>query len=213
MSRLVERRKAEWDKMMKKVIYDAAMAVLNEHGFEGLKMDRVAKAAEVATGTLYNYFKDKNALLLDVLESKFDHIYQGFLEALRRGMTPKEKLEIFVRQYLTSIRRYRSLIMIVNAAEGLSLPIKTSVNKRREKIHKLFAEIIEQGIEQGSFRQLDPLKAARFLFGALNGFLLSIILENEDPQTIASDYSECVTLIFSGLIAPKIDLEPHEDQG
>lgn len=213
MSRLVEKRKAEWDKMMKKLIYEATMAVLNEHGFDGLRMDRVAKAAEVATGTLYNYFKDKNALLLDVLELKFDLIYQEFLEALKHGMTPKEKLEIFVRQYLTSIRRYRSLIIIVTAAEGLSLPIKTSVNKRREKIHKLFAEIIEQGIEQGFFCQLDPLRAARFLFGALNGFLQSIILEDEELQTIESDYSECMTLIFSGLIAQKKSLEPYDDQG
>jgi len=187
--------------MMKKVIYEATMIVLNEHGLDGLRMDRVAKAAEVATGTLYNYFKDKNALLLDALETKFDLIYQEFLEALKHGITPKEKTEIFVRQYLTSIRKYRSLIIIVTAAEGLSLPLKTRVSMRREKIHKLFAEIIEQGIEQGFFRQLDPLRAARFFFGALNGLMQSIILEDEDPHTIESDFFECMTLIFSGLIA------------
>ena len=45
MSKPAEKRKAEWDQMMKQSIYEATMTVLNENGFDGLRMDRVAKAA------------------------------------------------------------------------------------------------------------------------------------------------------------------------
>lgn len=201
MSRLAEKRKAEWDKMMKKVIYEAAIAVLNEHGFDGLKMDRVAKAAEVATGTLYNYFKDKNELLLNVIDSKFEPMHQEFLEVINSGMSPTEKLETFVHRFLNSITKYRSLVVIITAAEGLSLPVKAGVNKKRETIHRLFAEIIEQGIEKGLFRQLDPLKTARLIFGTINGLAHSTIHGNAHPRTVESDVSECMTLLFSGLLA------------
>ncbi len=201
MSKLAKKRKAEWDKMMKKVIYEAAMAVLNEHGFDGLRMDRVAGAAEVATGTLYNYFKDKNELLLDVIESKFDPLEQEFQEVLNSGMSPTEKLETFVRRFLDSLTRHQSLVIIVTAAEGLSVPLKTGVNAKREMIHRLFAEVIEEGIEQGLFRRLDPLRTARLIFGAINGLVHSTIHGNEDPRTIESDVSESMTLILSGIIA------------
>ena len=71
MPTLAKKRKTEWDIMMKNAIFEATMAVLSEHGFEGLRMDRVAKAAEVSTGTLYNYFKNKDELLLHVMDSLF----------------------------------------------------------------------------------------------------------------------------------------------
>ena len=45
------------------------MAVLRKYGVEGLRMDRVARAAEVAIGTLYNYVKDKDALIFNVVDT------------------------------------------------------------------------------------------------------------------------------------------------
>ena len=84
MPTLAKKRKTEWDVMMKNAIFEATMAVLGEHGFEGLRMDRVAKAAEVSTGTLYNYFKNKDELLLHVLDTRFEPILQEFLKIIKR---------------------------------------------------------------------------------------------------------------------------------
>ncbi len=50
--------------MSKKVqILEATERLLAQHGFEHLSMQLVAKEAEVATGTIYRYFSDKNDLL------------------------------------------------------------------------------------------------------------------------------------------------------
>jgi TetR/AcrR family transcriptional regulator, repressor of fatR-cypB operon len=45
------------------VIYEATLKIVLETGFNGLKMADVAKAAKLATGTLYIYFKNKEVLI------------------------------------------------------------------------------------------------------------------------------------------------------
>lgn len=58
-----------------KAIHDSAMKLVNRTGFVGLKMAEVAKEANIATGTLYIYYKSKEALINDVyIETKKDII-------------------------------------------------------------------------------------------------------------------------------------------
>ena len=68
MARLSERRRELLTSMMQDSIYEAVAAVLAEHGIRGMTMDRVAEQAEVAKGSLYNYFPNKQALLQFVHE-------------------------------------------------------------------------------------------------------------------------------------------------
>lgn len=49
-------------------ILDAAAAVFAEHGFHVTTIKDIAKAAEVADGTIYNYFSNKTALMIGILE-------------------------------------------------------------------------------------------------------------------------------------------------
>ncbi|WP_092435868.1 TetR/AcrR family transcriptional regulator [Williamwhitmania taraxaci] len=54
-----------------KAIHRAAMMLVIETGFSGLKMADVAKEAGMATGTLYIYYKSKDELINDIyLETK-----------------------------------------------------------------------------------------------------------------------------------------------
>ena len=50
-------------------ILDAALTVFAERGFEAARLDDVAAQAGVAKGTLYLYFKDKEALFEEVVRS------------------------------------------------------------------------------------------------------------------------------------------------
>jgi AcrR family transcriptional regulator len=199
MPTLAKKRKIEWDVMMKNAIFEATMAVLGEFGFEGLRMDRVAKAAEVSTGTLYNYFKNKDELLLHVLDTRFEPTLQEFLKIIKSNVSPPEKLEAFVREFLMSMQHHRSLVIIILSAEGLSLPIKTGSNEKRDFSLTILADIIKQGVEQGLFRPFDPLRTAQLIFGAMRGLVQSRIDADYEPLIVESDISECMDLFFSGL--------------
>jgi AcrR family transcriptional regulator len=201
MTKLAKKRKTEWDQMMKRSIYEATMTVLNENGFDGLRMDLVAKAAEVATGTLYNYFRDKDELLLHVIDTRFEPIRQAFSEIRDSHRSPPEKFEDFVRAHLNFVAEYRSLVIIITTAEGLSRAVKKGANAKREKVRRILAEIIDQGINQGLFRPFDSMLAARLILGAINGLVEAIINNSVETMDFEKNISECMKLFFSGLLA------------
>lgn len=201
MSKPAKKRKSEWDQMMKRSIYEATMTVLNENGFDGLRMDRVAKAAEVATGTLYNYFRDKDELLLHVIDTRFEPIRQAFSEIRDSPRTPSEKLEDIVRAHLNFVEEYRSLVIIITTAEGLSLAVKKGANAKRKTVRRIYAEIIDQGIDQGLFSPFDSMLAARLILGAVNGLVEAIINNSVETKDFEKNVSECVNLFFSGLLS------------
>ena len=70
-------------------ILDAGRSVLLERGFEGASTNRIAAAAGVGPGSLYQYFPDKEAILERVVERAMDaleaRITRAFLGSLRAG--------------------------------------------------------------------------------------------------------------------------------
>ena len=85
MSLLTEKRRAASEELMQEGILSAATAVLGEVGFQALTMERVARAAGVAKGTLYNYFKDKDDLVGQVIEFAFAGLVEQVETAMRAG--------------------------------------------------------------------------------------------------------------------------------
>ncbi len=61
----------------KQAILDAALTVFAERGFEAARLDDVATRAGVAKGTLYLYFKDKEALFEELLRGAVSPILEG----------------------------------------------------------------------------------------------------------------------------------------
>jgi len=63
-------------------IYREALEMVVNEGFEGLSMQKLAKAAGVSPATIYIYFKDKEDLLLQLhkreLDKYFAYIMDGF---------------------------------------------------------------------------------------------------------------------------------------
>ncbi len=90
--RLTAIRKQALDEMMKEALFEATVAVLSEHGVDGMTMDRVALAAGVAKGSLYRYFRSKRDLLEFVYAKMIDPIFQDLDEIVATEQPAIEKL-------------------------------------------------------------------------------------------------------------------------
>jgi AcrR family transcriptional regulator len=90
-------------------ILDAALEEFTARGYEGARLDDVAKRAGVAKGTIYLYFADKEALFQDLVRSMV-HPVLGTLEHLREVDIPARllvegMLNTFVREILGTRRK------------------------------------------------------------------------------------------------------------
>jgi len=58
-------------------IIEAASRLFREQGYEDVKMEAIATAAEVATGTIYNYYRNKGDLLVAIVSLEVEEVLKA----------------------------------------------------------------------------------------------------------------------------------------
>ena len=93
------RRKAKQDRSRKTVeaLLEAAARVLQQRGYASATTNRIAEAAGVSVGTLYEYFADKEALFDTLIERQIEAIVAAIAGA---GLDPKEPLAVVLQRLL-----------------------------------------------------------------------------------------------------------------
>ena len=151
-------------------ILKAALKVFAEKGFYNTRISEIAKEANVADGTIYLYFKNKDDLLISLFEEEIGKICQSMREEMNKTNDLVEKLRIFALNHLNRILKNREL------AEVIQVELRQSAKFMREYVNKgfpeyinLVREIIREGQEKGVFRNdVAPGIVKRAFYGALD---------------------------------------------
>ena len=159
--RLSKARKEYVTAMMKDTIFEAAGSVLEEHGVHGITMDRVANVAGLAKGSLYNYFHDKDDLLQFIYARLVEPFLQTIEEIAAEQSSAPEKLEKILRTALESSDKHKAAIRLLMETDQ-EHEVRKSV---RPRILRIFSEIFEHGIIEGSFRPHSVAHTARMFLG------------------------------------------------
>ncbi|EGU18441.1 TetR family transcriptional regulator [Vibrio mimicus SX-4] len=144
---------AHCDKQLQILI--AAEKLIAEQGFQGLSMHKVAKEANVATGTIYLYFRDKDHLLTEVRLHVSQRIADAVQANIQDDMSLQERFRTMWLNIWTLAGSSRDIIS--NRVQYESLPTTTCCNVR-ELEQKMFAKVellFDQGKQQGLFKPLD----------------------------------------------------------
>src|SRR5215217_4081999 len=130
----------------REAILRAATSVFAEKGFFNSKVADIAKAAGVADGTVYLYFKNKD----DVLHSIFDRAMDEFIAEGRRelGMMdkPEDKLRRIAELHLERLGADRNMAIV------FQVELRGSIKFMQEFSAAGFSEyldIIKATIEEG----------------------------------------------------------------
>ncbi len=182
-------------------ILKAAIKVFAKKGFYATRVSEIAKAAGVADGTIYLYFKNKDDVLITIFEDGLKQL----LEILQRVAESDESFESRVTRIielqLGLLEDQRDL------AEVITVNLRQSSRLLKQYAAPLFmqyidviAGVIREGQEAGAFRQdLNPRVVARSLFGALDAILLTWALGDGDPAALRKAATHCASLILEGL--------------
>lgn len=162
-------------------ILRAATGVFAEKGFFNSKVADIAKAAGVADGTVYLYFKNKD----DILHSIFDRAMDKFIAEGRRELadldSPEDRLRRIATLHLERLGADRDMAIV------FQVELRGSIKFMQEFSAAGFAEYldiirktIEEGQKSGVFRNdLKPILCAKMLYGALDEMVTNWILSNK----------------------------------
>ncbi len=143
-------------------IADAALELFLDRGIAGTSMGAVARAAGVATGTLYLYYQNKDEVIVACAE-KFaaDHLAHAE-KLLRSRRAPARKLKEYVLVRFDIWRRFTGFSTgAVELREAVLRLRPAAVARYEEQFLQTLAELIAAGVASGRFRARDPGRAAR----------------------------------------------------
>jgi AcrR family transcriptional regulator len=106
-------------------ILAAALHEFSAAGFAATRLDDVARRAGVAKGTIYLYFKDKEALFQDLIRFNLMPVMGAFEAALKSDLPLRtivdQAIEIFVREIYGTHRKEVMRLIITEGARFPSL--------------------------------------------------------------------------------------------
>jgi TetR/AcrR family fatty acid metabolism transcriptional regulator len=169
------------------LILDAAIQVFAEKGFHRATIKEVAKVAGIADGTIYNYFENKTALLLGILDRMNQTPEREGHFAQAREMWLAASLEEWVRDYLrqrfammepAGLQIFQAVLPEVLSNEEVRRQYQQQiVQPTYELAERYFAEQIGRG---------DAQEAALTL-RLVSGMFLGVVIQRliGDPQLLA----------------------------
>ncbi len=181
-------------------ILAAATDVFARNGFFGSQVADVARAAGVAAGTVYLYFKSKDDLLVSIFERTMTSAIAEGREALAGLPDPESRLRRIARLHLARLGADRQLAVVfqVELRQTTKFMAQFSATYLREYLG-MIRDIISDGQAAGRFRaDISPTLAAKVLFGALDEMATNWVL-SERQYDLCSQADEVVDLIARGL--------------
>lgn len=138
-------------------ILSAAFEEFAANGYAAARLDRVARRARIAKGTVYLYFPSKSRLFQAVVRSLIRPVPDDFQSIVAASPVPASQLlaEFIARQYsgLVGNRKAREIVRLLIAESG-KFP-ELSELYRREVIDpgmRAIGLLLEKGIASGEFR-------------------------------------------------------------
>ena len=183
-------------------ILRAAESVFAEKGYIQATISEIAKLSNVSEGTIYEYFKNKDDLLLSIPEQRFkEHIAQS--EEIFKLKTPLRKLRRFIRYhfylYMTEPNFLKVFLLHIQLSQRF---YGSHVYKTFQQYTQIITDVLEEGKKDGSIRTNVNTRVFKNLFlGVFSHMALRWLILGEEAETDKMREIDEVVLLLSRAVA------------
>lgn len=176
-------------------ILTAAMELFKEKGYEKTTVSDIVKAAGIAQGTFYIYYKNKEDVFISVIENTREKIIEQLIDVQKRNdLNAIDKMNLIIRLEFDINRTQDDLILQLHLEKNSGIHLQFIINT----IHKLvpiYTSVIEQGVKEGLFDIKYPKEAAEYMLVATKfmfdpGIFNTNLEELQIKSKAAEDISE-----------------------
>jgi TetR/AcrR family fatty acid metabolism transcriptional regulator len=175
--------------------------VFAKSGFSDARVSEVAKAAGVADGTIYLYFKSKDELLVSLFEDRVERLLAYMREELPKLDGAPARFRRVIELQLGLLEGERDL------AEVVTVILRQSTKLLKEYAAPKFmayldaiARVVAEGQKAGDFRDdVAPHLVARATFGALDGIALTWALGKAEQGALRRASGQLADVMLRGL--------------
>jgi AcrR family transcriptional regulator len=146
----------------------AATRLINELGYRGASVQRIASELNVTKGSFYHHLDAKDELVTACYKRSFDIIADAQRLAESHQGSHWKRLESTIATLLDVQFSERGPLLRTTALSGLPPRVRNTMIDRSNRIARRFAGMLSDGIAEGSIRPIDPLVASQALMALQN---------------------------------------------
>jgi TetR/AcrR family transcriptional regulator, cholesterol catabolism regulator len=167
----------------------AAADVLQRNGYESTTMKDIAAQVNLTAASLYHHFRNKDALLLAVLEAGLEQAIEHIEPLLATQKSAADKLRQMVALHVVSLTENTAfgaaMVFEIRTLMNMKTPYRNGSDVdvdaqqefiarrdaffvRRDYFEELFRRVVREGIERGEFKTVNVPIFIKMMLGAHN---------------------------------------------
>jgi TetR/AcrR family fatty acid metabolism transcriptional regulator len=182
-------------------ILSSAIKVFSEKGYNDATISEIAQLADVATGTVYEYFRNKEELLLAIPEERLQH-HLAEIEKAFTLVEPLRKLRRFVKYHFNLYLVDRDFLKVwINIIILNRRFYRSRSYESLQQYMRTFEVLVKEGIDDGSFAPDTNVRVFRNLFlGVFTHMVLRwLFLSQRKTIDMVEEINEVTDLLADAL--------------
>ena len=193
-------KREEKKNLTRERIIDSASQLFSQNNYHEVMIEDVAKNANIAKGTVYNYFESKEELYFTLIEQKMSSLTNSLIEKISGENNKVSSLHTFVLHNYMFMMKYQNFFRIYQ---------KESFNKQNElcdeitllenRLKKLLVDIITVGEKEGVFRKTDIELTTELILGSLFAAVNNGIVKGFSKEHLKTEREKLFHFILQSL--------------
>lgn len=183
----------------KELIRLSATKIIAKEGFCKTKVQAIADDAEIAVGTVYIYFKNKDGILDYIFETQHKKIVKFTEELEKRNIPPLDKIKKLLKFHFKELEDNPDLAKVL-VQESMGSPLNELQWIKNDSIGvpEIFHKMLDESKQKGEIRDIDTelFGAIIFFIGRETAYLLQVKGKADNQYNV---FEELVTFIFNGI--------------
>jgi len=152
----------------KDAFLQAATELINEQGYHGASVDRIAARLSVSKGSFYHHLETKDALIAACFERTIDILQATIVDIEHRSSSGLHALALLAATLVHRQLSGEATLLRISATSTLPEALQPRVLMDYHRIAVRIAAIFSDGMVDGSIRPLDSFVAAEVFLGMIN---------------------------------------------
>ena len=207
-----ERRQKEKE-LRRQQIQKAARAFFAEKGFVGTTIEDIANKAELSPATIYQYFKDKDDLYVQLnIESLTALLKKVEKVSKNKKYNHEQKIHGFKNAMIwifkSDPRLFKNTLQfqLISDFKNLEMEPLGRINELYRSILSIMAKAYQEGVQEGVIKEgLHPMAYADIVFSTFIGIMLWEDTKkriNPKKDFFKSTLDKAFEMIIEGIMAP-----------
>ncbi|TDX51409.1 TetR/AcrR family transcriptional regulator [Orenia marismortui] len=182
----------------RELIRRTAIEIIAEEGYYNTKVQIIAEQAEIAVGTVYNYFSNKEEILNYIFKVEFDKRLDILKRLKVEAISFKEKLNLFLEEHFQELETNPATTSVL--VQESQLPRKHSLKAVDDFINELpelLAEMIESAKKKKEIRDVNSSLIANAIFYTIRGMASKVVLN--EHYNFDQTKEELMNLLWCGI--------------